>query len=230
MLVYEAVWIVVVPIHITELVFPDRRSESWVRTRGLAIASAVFVVGSFIAWFLWTQQARPNVFHVPAYHPPIVTVLLGALAIVLLGLTGYAVRKAPATSTRSALPPWVMTLATLLLGFPWYALMAVVFVPKPLAPLPIVIAAAAAWAVVGFVVIRHFALSSGFGERHRWALCFGALLVCMLAGFLGASTWPRSDIIAKAVLNVAAVAGMLGLLSRIATAGGGALGGSPQME
>jgi hypothetical protein len=72
MLAYEAIWIVLVPIQVTELIFPapECRDEPWLRKRGLAVSSVVFLVGSVVAWFLWTQNARPNVFHVPVYHPP----------------------------------------------------------------------------------------------------------------------------------------------------------------
>jgi hypothetical protein len=50
---------------------------------------------------------------------------------------------------------------------------------------------------------------------HEWALSFGALLVCMTAGFLGSSLWLKMDVIFKLVLNVLAVAGMVELARRI---------------
>ena len=44
---------------------------------------------------------------------------------------------------------------------------------------------------------------------HRWAVVLGATLVCMLLGFSGSSSWPRADIVFKAILNVIAVAGFV---------------------
>jgi len=73
MLAYEPVWIVLVPIQVTELIFPQRREQPWLRTRGILISVPVFILGSFMAWFLWIKQARPNAFHVPDYHPPLAT-------------------------------------------------------------------------------------------------------------------------------------------------------------
>jgi hypothetical protein len=60
-------------------------------------------------------------------------------------------------------------------------------------------------------------LSITFGWRdiHRWALIFGALLVSMTAGFLGSSTWPRTDVVAKAILNVVAVSCLIALAPSI---------------
>jgi hypothetical protein len=217
MLGYEAVWIVLVPVQVTELIFPERRDEPWLGARGLVLSSVVFVVGSFFAWYLWTQMARPNVFHVPAYDPPAVTILLGLLAIVLLTVGAYAARgSGPSPSRGRSVPPWVVGLAALLLGFPWYFLMVVVFAPGLTLALWIPMVLACVWGAVAFGVVRWLSAGDGWSDRHRWTLCLGALLVCMIAGFLGAGSWSRLDTIAKAVMNVVAVAGMLVLRARIA--------------
>jgi hypothetical protein len=217
MLGYESVFIVLVPIQVTELVFPDRRHEPWLRTRGLVVSSGVFLAGSFIAWFLWTQRARPLVFHVPLYQPPTATVLLGAVAIALLALAASGVRRAGrAVSVRLPPRPWVVGVAALLLGFPWYLLMVLVFVPGLELPLWIPMVAASLWAVGAYLLIGRWTVASGWEDRHRWALSFGALLVCMVGGFLGASAWSRMDTVAKAVLNVIAVAWMAALGAKIA--------------
>jgi len=213
---YEAVWIVLVPILLTELIFPERRHDTWVRPRGLVISALVFAVGSFIAWFTWTQQALPNVFHVPVYHPPALTVALGLLAIVLLAVAAYAARSAGrTTSVRVAPAPWVVALTALLLGFPWYLLMVLVFGRWTDLPLWIPMVLASAWSVAAFLLVGRWTTASGWQDRHRWALTFGALLVCMIAGFLGAPNWSRMDTIAKAVMNGMAVVGMLALDLRI---------------
>ena len=62
MLGYGSVWVVLVPVQLTQLIFPERRNQSWSRVRGLVIAGLAFLLGSFIAWFTWTQQARTVVF------------------------------------------------------------------------------------------------------------------------------------------------------------------------
>ena len=216
MLAYEAVWIVLVPVQLTELLFPVAREETWLRARGWAVVGGFFLLGSFIAWYTWTQQARPNMFHVPVYTPPSVTLALGALAIVLLAVAAHAVRGADApVRARTSAPPWVLVLAALAMGFPWYGLMVVVFAPNVTAPLGAVMAAAGAWAIGVYAVVRRWAVSAGWTDAHRWALCFGALLVCMIAGFLGASGWPRLDTLGKAVLNLIAAAGMIVLWRQI---------------
>jgi hypothetical protein len=216
MLGYETVWIVLVPIQLTELVFSSNRGLPWLRWRGLTIAGVTFLIGSLVAWFLWTQRARPLIFHVPIYHPPATTVALGVAAIAVLVLLA---RAAPWWRSTRAWPtprPWLVALTVLPLGFPWYLLMALVFGATAAPPLWLVVSMAAAWATMALVVIGRWALDPRWEDRHRWALALAALLVCMLAGFLGSSAWSRQDTVAKAVLNLLAVGSMVLLRARIA--------------
>jgi hypothetical protein len=214
---FEAVWIVLIPIQVTELIFVSRRDEPWVHTRGLVISSLVFLAGSFIAWYSWTQRARPFAFHAPPYHPPALLLLLGVAGIVLLSLAAYMARRIGRTSSRRTPPgPWVVALSTLLLGFPWYGLMVVVFGRWRDLALWIPMVMASVWGIGAFLLIGRWTTASGWQDRHRWALSFGGLLVCMIAGFLGAGGWSRMDTIAKAIMNAIAVGWMIILAVRIA--------------
>lgn len=218
MLGYESVWVVLVPLQLTELIFPEGRNERWLRPRGLVIVSLLFVVGSRIAWFAWTQRAREMVFHVPKYAPPFLAVVLGALAIVLLAVLAYTVRK---TATRAANAsekppsPWLVIVGTLVLAFAWYGLIVLVFVPQPSLPLWIPMVGGIAWAALAFFAVNRWVTSAGWGDLHRWGLVSSAILVCMVAGFMGSNTWSRIDLIAKVVLNVIAVVLLLLLAKSI---------------
>jgi hypothetical protein len=217
MLGYESVWVVLAPAQLTELIFPERRNERWLRPRGLVIVSLLFVVGCFVAWFSWTQRARPMVFHVPKYVPPLLTVAVGALAIALLAAIAYAVRTTAArgvSASRNAASPWLVGLGTLALGFVWYGLIVLVFAPQPNLSLWIPMAGGVAWAGLAFFVVKRWVTSAGWGDMHRWSLVSSVILVCMVAGFLGSGTWSRMDVIGKIALNVIAVALLL-LLGRI---------------
>jgi hypothetical protein len=217
MLAYESVWVVLVPVQLTELIFPTARKQVWLKNGGLIISSFVFVVGSFIAWFLWTQIARPKTFHVPKYEPSFLVIFCGALSIVLLVFAAYALRNAGqrARVKASAPSPWIVGVVTLVFGFPWYALMALIFGPRRDIALWIPMLAGVVWAGLAYFVIRGCASSTGWGDMHRWALVFSATLVCMIAGFSGSGTWPQMDIIGKAILNVLAVAGFIWLAANI---------------
>jgi hypothetical protein len=195
------------PVQLTEVIFPEKRRQPWLSRRGLAIVSAVFVLGSFIAWAAWTQRARPMVFHVAKYVPPPLAIGLGVLAIVLLAVAAYAVRKvsAPGANKACKVSPWLVGLGTLLLGFPWYALITLVFAPRPSLPLWIPMLGGVVWAGLAFLIVKRWTCSAGWSDLHRWALTASAVLVCMAAGFGGSSVWPRMDLIGKGIMNVLAV-------------------------
>ncbi len=213
MLGYESVWVVLVPVQITELIFPKSRKQLWLKKGGLIISSLVFVLGSFIAWFLWTQIARPKTFHVPKYEPSFILVFCGVLSIVFLVFAAYALRNAGrgVRSVASTPSPWMVGVVTLVFGFPWYGLMALIFGPRRELALWMPMIAGIVWAGLAYFVIRRWASSSGWRDIHSWALVFCATLVCMIAGFSGSGFWPRMDIIGKGILNVVAVVGFIWL-------------------
>lgn len=220
MLGFESVLVVLVPVQLTELIFPARRREPWLKKSGLVITSVVFAVGSFIAWFLWIKIARAKVLHVPPYNPPLLALLAGVLMIAALSLAAYALRNAdsrgalPPAST-SAVSPWIVGIVTLLFGFPWYALMGLVFAPRRNLPLWIPVLATVAWAILAYSIARWFSSSPAWSDIQRWSAVFCASLVCMLAGFLGSDSWSRMDLVAKAILNVVSVAGFIWLALKI---------------
>ena len=80
---FETVWVVLLPVQLTELLFRSRRKKPWLRTGGLVTSGALFLIGCFVAWYGWTQRARPMLFHAPKYQPPTAAILLGAAAIPL---------------------------------------------------------------------------------------------------------------------------------------------------
>lgn len=220
MLGFESVLVVLVPVQLTELIFPARRRQPWLKKSGLVITSVVFAVGSFIAWFLWIKIARVKVLHVPPYNPPVLTLFAGVLMIAALSLAAHALRN---TDTRTAHPqastsvvsPWIVGIVTLIFGFPWYSLMGLVFVPRRNIPLWLPLLATAAWAILAYLTARWFSRSPRWCDIHRWSAVFCASLVCMLAGFLGSSTWSRMDLVAKIILNVVSVAGFIWLALKI---------------
>ena len=218
MLGYESVWVVVVPVQLTELIFSERRNDLWLKTRGLVISSIVFLFGSYIAWFAWTQRARPMTFHVPPYHPPPVLVGSGVLTIVVLAIAAYAFRGAdPKSSARKVPPAWLVGPAVLVMGFPWYGLMALIFAPamKHNFSFWLPMAVGVVWAFLVYLIVRYWSSSTDWNDMHRWSAVFAATLVCMIAGFSGSGSWSRMDFIGKIVLNLIAVGGFVLLARKI---------------
>ena len=212
---YESVWVVLVPVQLTALLFPHRRDQCWLRTRGLVIAGVVFVIGAFMAWYSWTQQARVIIFHLPPYTPPPLYLLVAAAVILLLIVAAYALPvRAPEGSlagSQSTPSPWVVALVICVLGTPWGACALLGFGSVPTIPFVPVLAAGCAWASLTFFLVRRWTSSPNWRDFHRFALVLGGVLACMLGGFVvfkvGGAL--RVDWIGKLVMNVAAAAWLL---------------------
>jgi hypothetical protein len=179
------------------------------------IVNILFVLGSSVAWYGWTQRARVKIFHMPPYTPTSVTLLTGIAAILLLIFAAYVLpvpepREKSAT-TRFAPSPWVVGLVCFALGFPWSMLILVGLGFFPAAPVGPVVAVALSTAAVAFFTIRRWTRASDWRDIHRFALVFGGILACMLGGFVvlrfvGAL---RVDWIGKTILNAAAIAWLI---------------------
>jgi|HubBroStandDraft_6_1064221.scaffolds.fasta_scaffold128236_3 hypothetical protein len=215
MLGYESVWVVVVPIQVTELIFPEWREERWLRTGGMITSVIVFLLGARVAWYAWIKRARPMVFHALHYDVQWSTIVLFLIVIALLILLAFFSRHVERkdSTTRTAPPFWSMVAAAMLFGFPWYRLMVLIFGERSTQPYWVSIGLGVVWGGFAYFFIRYWSVGRGWNDKHRWGLTFGAVLVCMIAGSSGSSTWPRMDVVGKWVFDVAAVIGFA-LLAR----------------
>jgi hypothetical protein len=231
MLGYESVWVVLVPIQVTELLFRSRRDAPWLRNRGLIVAAFLFLVGSRIAWYAWIQRVRPMIFHLPPYHPGARIIGIGVLAILLLSVLAYFARcmgTGRPNPARGAPPAWLVLVLTFAVGFPFGGLMGFVFAPKePHIAFGVVMGGGIAWAALVYLLLGRLTHSASWSDMHRWALTFGATLFCMATGFSGSSSWKPIDFYGKVVLNLLAVAGFFLLLSHLRR---GQLAGEPAAE
>jgi len=220
---YESVWVVLIPVQLTELLFTVRREHLWLRTRGFVIVSIVFVLGACMAWYGWTQRARIMVFHMPPYTPPPLYLLTGVGVILLLILGAYAM---PSGRTRddhaasySAPPPWLVGLILFALGFPWGAFVLLGFGVFPGMPFSMVLAGALAWAALTLFLMWRWTASPGWNDVHRYALVACGIMACMLGGFavfkVGGAL--RVDWIGKAILNGAATAWLFSFRRKVRT-------------
>jgi len=215
MLGFESVWVVLVPVQVTELCFPALRSQPWLRKRGLIATSIVFLLGCRVAWYGWTQQALKRM-GVPPDHPPLVTISLGFAAILLLILFAFLLREKGhfgRLASRRAANPWLVGIVVFIFGAAWWALMFLVFSPHPAASAPVTFAMSLLWAIVAFAVLTYFSASAGFADIHRWAATFGATVSSMIPAYISLAGWTRPDLIFKIVVNVAAVCAFV-LLAR----------------
>ena len=216
MLGYESMWVTIVPVQLTELFFPRFARQPWLHKRGAVLASIVFLVGCRIAWYGWTQQARPRL-HAAPYHPSAGMIAPGLLAIV--GLIGFAylIRgfgRPSSEDHRRTAPAWLGGLTAFVMGSAWFSLIGQQFIPKP-QPWWIAITAGIGWAVIAFLLFSWWTSRAAWREVHRFAAAGGATLACMVTPYLTISSWPKIDVIGKITFDVVALAGILLLAQKV---------------
>lgn len=215
MLGYESIWIVVVPVQITELFFPRQAGQAWLRLRGTIVGCVAFLLGSRIAWYGWTQQARPRL-HAAPYHPPFAMIALGLAAIGALIVLAYLVRNfgaSPSNDLRKTIPAWVAGPTAFVMGGAWFEIIGQCFMPKPVQPFWIVIAAGVAWAVLAFALFFRWSSRQAWSDVHRFAAAIGATLACMATPYMTMASWPKIDVIGEIAFDGLAIVGIL-LLAR----------------
>lgn len=218
---YESVWVVLIPVAVTELLFPARRSGPWLRTRGFVVNCVFFLLGAYIAGYAWIKRARPSLHAVP-YQPPMVALVAGVVAILLLGWAACALRnvgrpdaenaREAVIPTPSAVSPWLAGIAAFVLAAGWDWLIGLLFTPIRFAAW-IAIVGGCIWALAAFVLILRCSRFSD--EMRRWSLSFGAILAIMAMGYLSTAGWLYKDLVFKIAVNLFAFSGLIWLGAKV---------------
>jgi hypothetical protein len=212
-LVYESVWVVLMPTLATELIFRDRRDEPWLNRTGAIVTGLLFLIGCFFAWFTWTQIARTKVFHQPPFTPPLHWVLIAAAAILLLIVAAQRMpRRSPLHSLRPPWP-WLLGIIAAVWAVLWFGLVVLAFGLAPHLPAVGVAIGAVVVVLLLLIFVPRWAAHVSWDRRHDYAVLAGALSASMLVsfvGFIGSLNW---DLWFKIIVDAAAFV-WLGWLGR----------------
>jgi MFS family permease len=208
---YESVFAIVLPIYLTEMLFPERRDEPWLGQRGLVVAAAIFLLSSVGVWWLWSTIGVKH-YGSSTYHVPFLYVGIALVVIAAIIAAAWIFLKQPKQvnqrSNRRTWSPWLVGLMAFGHVLAWFILIALAYVPAVTFPglLPRVpIAIGVAWVVLGLIVVRALSNTQGWQDRHRLALIFGASLASMIGGILVILSAAPIDQIGKAVFDLIAI-------------------------
>ena len=213
MLGYESVYAIVLPIALTEILFPARRDEPWLSQRGLAITAVIFALASVGVWWLWSHVGVARYSSAVTISP--LNVILGVVVAVALVAATLALRrnprpvaKAARSSRRRAWWPWALWLIAFIFGLFWWILVVLAYLPANVAsggsPLvPIIFGAV--WGLFAYVTIRWLSGAANWQDRHRLGLIFGASVASMLAGTLTVLAGEPIDLLGKLALDLVAI-------------------------
>lgn len=206
-LLYETVFVVFIPVHLTELIFYSRSKDSWLGKWGVITIGLLFVLGGFMAWYTWTQIARVKVFHVPAYNPLLSYIIIAAVCIACLIFLAigrvnkiHSWRRIPLSPPR----PWILAFIGALWAVLLYGLLLLAFGITPSFPsllsmgIGLILAAGALW------FLPRWAASLQWWKIHVFSLILGTISGSMLVSFIGFTGAAKADLYFKLITNILA--------------------------
>ncbi len=218
-LFYEAVFVVFIPIVLTELIFRSRRDVPWLKTWSTWVVGALFVLACFPAWFLWTQIARVQVFHQPAFNPPMTHVLLASFTMAALIFAAIGPGRRALTGVSVPLPPpspWLLALGAAVAASAWYGMVLLAFGIRPTFPPGLAVAVGLAIAALAIYLLPRYAAHPAWWDSHRVSLVLGAVIATMAVNFFGfIYATSKLDLYGKIILDVIATVLLIRLALRV---------------
>ncbi|AQZ63685.1 hypothetical protein BKM31_21460 [[Actinomadura] parvosata subsp. kistnae] len=224
---YHAVFSVALPILLTDLAFPSLRERPYLKRTGVVVAAVVFVLGGVLLRLTVAASIDPG-YQAPAVVPAAYVAAVALLAVVALGVlpsrpaprTGSHPAPEPASRPKpsgAAPVPWVAGVLGAGVGFGYLALLfpfggAVrpAFTHGGWVAVPMLVAAAVA--VTAGWLVRRWAASGGWTDRHSLFLTGGALAGHTAFGVV-ANAATLADKLELSALGVVMIA-LLALLGR----------------
>lgn len=211
---YHVVWSIVIPILLSELLFPDRRAEPWLGRAGVAVAGLVYALGVLAVGAIFYLIIAPN-FRAPIALRAGAALLVIGLATLALGMPvlNSAGSGSASVQMKNAPSPWLVGLVTALVGVAWFWLLGLPDALKSGAWALVPIAGEAVVATSTAVLIRRWSGRRGWSDLHRLALVCGPLLASMVFGFFFVTAGSRVDQAGQGVASLVAIA-LLALFAR----------------
>lgn len=199
---YHVVWSISLPILLAEILFPDRRDEPWLRWPGVVVAGVLFALGATALALIFRMVIAPD-FHLPA------GLLIGAaLAVIILVALALALPTGaqPAPTEHAAPSPWLVGASVGVVALTWFTLLDIPHVLRDsaLVLLPMLIILGLAVGIA--VLLRRWSAARGWGDLHRLAIVFGALLVSACEGFFLVTAGNALNQAGQAVISLLALA------------------------
>lgn len=216
MLGYEAVWVVLTPVSVTEFLFPKKRAGApWLRVRGAIACGIGFLLGSRAAWYGWTQVARSRL-GAPSYHPPMALLGAGLAAIAgLVGLAWLTRRMGKEKTDRRIVPAWAVGAMAAVASTAWLELLGQNFQTHPPLSAAQAVGCEIALVLVMLVLFAVWVGSAQWNAMHEWAMCFGAVLATAVVSSTSRAGYSTADFVFKNVVDVLALIGLAWLGIRV---------------
>lgn len=201
---YHIVWSICIPIAITELLFPDRRTQPWLGRIGMIVCAIIFALAALALGTAFRKMIMPG-YHAPSMHLLVTAGLACALA--LLALTWSKARastnEVEDSAPRRTPPWWLIGISTAIWAMSLFGLLAI---PQSIKPTNTVAIFMLAQLGLTFVLVWRWTILStsnpNWSDSHRWAMVFGPILVSASFGVVAVTADSRIDQIGVASFTV----------------------------
>jgi hypothetical protein len=196
---YHAVYSIAIPISLVELVYSDRRTQSWVSPRTFRIVFGLFVSVIVLGFFGFTVLT--------GYTPPIIPYLVTIMLVFLVGYAAYHLPAAWGHGDTAMLPPKLLCLlgvaGTFLFFFGCWLMPSII----PSWPLGLLILLMLLSLAIAFLIRYQWDRASVY---HRFALVGGALAFFMVFAPLQEFDTTRMDnTTGMTLIGVSCLSGLL---------------------
>ncbi|HET7117682.1 MAG TPA: hypothetical protein VFI29_14400 [Hanamia sp.] len=212
-LIYESVSAVILPIYLTELIFPERKKDLWIKKGGVILFSVLFLLGSFAAWFTWTQIARVKVFHLSAYKPSFMLVATAIIVIAFLIFMASAKANKKPLPSKQLNPPalWIIMISGIIWSVLLFGLVLLGFGIQPSFPPIIALCGGLVLAVVPIYFLPKWTNNNRWGRMQTFSIIFGIMLGSMLITFVGFIGALPKDLYFKIIVDAVTILLMIRL-------------------
>ena len=218
---YESLWSIVIPIQVTEIIFPSRRNDAWLGKKGLAAAIADFHGRLGVRLVHLESSCDEEVLSWTAISKfPWLTLAVAALMVAALGfaaLIPHALENNVQPAHARDVRPWLLAVLSFVWSLAWFVLVLLSTGYVPSVPAWAAIVLGAVLAALAFAIFRRLAQKFVLRDRHRLALISGALLASMLVGVLASGITLPIDMAGKIVFDLAALVLLAVLFRRVQT-------------
>jgi hypothetical protein len=203
MVVLDAVWSVLVPVALTETLFPHRRAKPWLGRTGLLLVGVAFLLAAAATWAINYRIA--GFLASPGQ--------LAATAVIAIALVALGTRPSAEPSPSERLAPSAFTVGvTAFLASSAFQVLKLLTDP----PAWVVLMGMLALLAGSLVLFARWARRPGWGERHRFALPAGAVVTyCWFGPMLMLYKGNMGHVVEQLVLVAVTLLTMGALASRV---------------
>ena len=203
---YHAIWSITIPILITELIFPQRRTEPWLSKTGIGIACVIYLLSSVAFYSTFVKMSG---FTTSGIH----YLAAGILALCLILFSVYLPIKITFNSSLKTPSPFATGIIVFAASAVWLILFSLIF-KKGAGLEPWIVETTGLVEVIILGLFISSWVRQKWTDSHRFYVLCGGLMASMLFGLINLTQANNSLDVACQTVFIVLTTGLLILLKK----------------